>query len=137
MSLVVVDASVWVARLVPQDAFHIAVRDWLEVQRVHEVLFAAPGLLLVEVAGAVARRTGDHNLAKQSIATLQALPELRLVEMDRPLIQSAADLAAQHGLRGADACYVAVAANLKIPLATLDDDQRQRAASLVQTHTFL
>ena len=25
------DASLWVARLVPQDSFHSAVRDWMEV----------------------------------------------------------------------------------------------------------
>ena len=136
MSSVVMDASVWVARLVPQDAFHTAVRDWLDVQRAYETLLAAPGLLLAEVAGAVRRRTGDRDLAKQCIAVLQGLPEVRLVEMDRLLMQHAADLAAQHGLRGADACYVAVAASLNIPLATLDDDQRQRAASLVQIYSF-
>ena len=136
MSSVVMDASVWVARLVPQDAFHTAVRDWLDVQREYETLLAAPGLLLAEVAGAVARRTGDHELAKQCILVLQGLPEVRLVEMDRLLMQYAADLAAQYGLRGADACYVAVAANLDIPLATLDDDQRRRAESLVQIYSF-
>jgi predicted nucleic acid-binding protein len=133
----VVDASVWVARLVPQDAFHAVVRDWLEAQRARGTLLAAPGLLLVEVAGVVARRTGDHHLAKQSIIVLQGLPELRLVEMDRPLLHYAAELAAMHGLHGADACYVAVAASLNLPLATLDDDQRRRAASLVHIHSFI
>jgi predicted nucleic acid-binding protein len=136
MSLIVVDASVWVARLVPQDAFHPAVRDWMAAQRALETLMAAPGLLLAEVAGALARRTGDPDLARRSIAALQNLPELRLVEMDRTLIQHAAELAARQGLRGADACYVAVAADLDLPLATLDDDQRRRASPVVQIYSF-
>jgi predicted nucleic acid-binding protein len=136
MSLIVVDASVWVARLVPQDAFHPAVRDWMAAQRALETLMAAPGLLLAEVAGALARRTGDPELARRGIAALQNLPELRLVEMDRTLIQHAAELAARQGLRGADACYVAVAADLDLPLATLDDDQRRRASPVVQIYSF-
>lgn len=136
MSLVVVDASAWVARLVPQDVFHPAVRDWMETQRAQGTLLVAPGLLLAEVAGAVARRTGDTELAERTIAALQELPDLRLVEMSRALMQQAAELAARHGLRGADACYVAVAASLGLPLATLDDDQRQRATGLVDITSF-
>jgi predicted nucleic acid-binding protein len=136
MSLVVVDASAWVARLVPQDVFHPAVRNWMETQRAQGAQLVAPGLLLAEVAGAVARRTGDPVLAKRSIAALQELPDLRLVEMSRTLMQQAAELAARHGLRGADSCYVALAAGLSLPLATLDDDQRRRAAGLVDIVYF-
>ncbi len=46
--------------------------------------------------------------------------------------QRAADLAATLGLRGADAFYVAVAARLSVPLATLDIDQQGRAAKVVE-----
>ena len=127
MNYVVVDASIWVARLVPQDVFHEASKSWLAAQRADHVELVSPSLLLTEVAGAVARRTGDAELAKRAVEQLNALPGLRLVQMDDRLVQQAAQLAAELGLRGADALYVAVAFQLGIPLASLDDEQKQRA----------
>lgn len=131
MSFVVVDASVWVARLVPQDAFHPAVKTWMEIQRSEGVQLLSPALLLAEVAGAISRRTGDAELARRAVEHLESLPGLRLVEMDHALLHAAAHLAAEFGLRGADSTYVAVASRLDLPLATLDADQRTRASSRV------
>ena len=129
---VVVDASLWVARLVAGDTFHQVSRDWLEKQRMGGVQFLAPSLLLVEVAGAIARRTGEADLAKSAVSALDDLDGLRLVEMEADLVRRAAGLAANQGLRGADAIYVAVAERLAVPLATLDLDQQSRAANVVE-----
>jgi predicted nucleic acid-binding protein len=129
---VVVDASVWVARLVAGDIFHDTSRRWLEAKRTRGERFLAPSLLLAEVAGAIARPTGEADLARRAIAALQQLEDLRLVEMEAELVQRAAHLAASLGLRGADAFYVAVAAHLSLPLATLDTDQQGRAANVVE-----
>ncbi len=126
--MVVVDASVWVSRLVPQDIFHQPIRDWIAARRAENTLLVSPALLLVEVAGAIARRTADAALAQRALETLPRLPELRLIEMERSLVEAAGALAAQLGLRGADALYVATADYLKLPLCTLDEDQRRRAA---------
>jgi len=131
MNYIVVDASLWVARLVPQDASHLVVRAWMEAGRLAETEFLAPALLLAELAGAISRRTGDAGLAAQALEHLQHLPGLRLVEMDRPLLDEAAHLAAELGLRGADATYAAVASRLNLPLATLDADQSARAVQRV------
>ena len=131
MNYIVVDASLWVARLVPQDVFHAAVRAWMDSRRLAETEFLAPALLLAEVAGAVSRRTGNVVLALKAVEQLEYLPGLRLVEMDRPLLDEAAHLAAELGLRGADSTYVAVASRLNLPLATLDADQRERAAGRI------
>ena len=127
-SFVVVDASLWVARLVPQDTFHSPVRGWMAANLAAGTEMLAPSLLLAEVAGAISRRTGDASLAQRAIAHLENLPGLRLVEMDRTLLDESAQLAAELGLRGADSVYVAVASHLNIPLATLDSDQRERAS---------
>jgi predicted nucleic acid-binding protein len=128
---IVVDASVWVSRLVPQDVFHPAVKAWMEARRAAGVIFLSPAMLLPEVAGAVSRRTGEPLLAQAAIDSLSRLPGLRLVEMDQSLVQEAARLAADLGLRGADAFYVAVAARLNLALVTLDEDQKARAVELV------
>jgi len=131
MNPIIVDASLWVARLVPQDAFHEIVKTWMAAQRENGVIFLAPALLLAEVGGAIARRTNSPELGLLALASLNQLPGLQIVEMDAPLMGAAAQLAAELGLRGADSTYVAVAAQLDLALVTLDDDQRRRAAQRV------
>jgi predicted nucleic acid-binding protein len=131
MNPIVLDASLWVARLVPQDVFHEAVKTWMAVQLENGVIFLAPALLLAEVGGAISRRTNAPELGQQALENLNHLPGLQIVEMDAALMDQAAQLAAELGLRGADATYVAVAAHLDLALATLDDDQRRRAARQV------
>jgi predicted nucleic acid-binding protein len=132
VSFVVVDASIWVSRLVPQDEHHQRCQEWLQQQRAAGVTLVSPALLLPEVAGAIARRTGHSALAERALHSLRELPGLRLVEMNETLIQLAARLAAAHGLRGADSVYAAVAQHLNLPLATLDADQQARAEQVVR-----
>lgn len=47
----VVDASVWMSRLVPQDVYHGVSCRWLEVQAAAGDRLVAPVLLLTEVVG--------------------------------------------------------------------------------------
>ena len=132
---IVIDASVWVSRLVPNDMFHAPVKAWMEQGRSQGVVFLSPALLLPEVAGAISRRTGEPGLAHRAAETLAQLPGMRLVEMDQSLVLEAARLAADLGLRGADSLYVALAARLNIPLLTLDEDQKTRAESVIPVHS--
>lgn len=81
--------------------------------------------------GLRSRRTGDTALAERAVQNLQALPGLRLIEMNQTVIQTAAQLASSCGMRGADSVYAAVAHQLNIPLATLDADQRAKAGKTV------
>ena len=133
---VVVDASIWVARLIKQDALHTLSRTWLEDQRAAGTRFLAPALLLVEVAAAISRRTGEPELARRAVDALRNLPDLRLVEMDQAVVATATSIATDLGVRGADAFYIAIAQRLNLPLATLDVDQRRRAAGVVTTLSF-
>lgn len=135
-SFIVVDASIWVSRLVQKDVFHQIVKAWMEKQRSQGVIFLSPALLLPEVAGAISRRTGEPQLARNATDNLARLPGLRLIEMDQSLVQEAARLAADLGVRGADSMYVAVAARLNLPLLTLDEDQKTRADSMIRVHTL-
>src|SRR5512137_1807360 len=104
-AFLVTDASLWVARLVPQDAFHSAVSTWMEAHLTKGAEFVAPALLLAEVVGAISRRTGEPSLAAQAVERLEHLPGLQLVEMDSTMLKEAASLAAELGLRGADSVY--------------------------------
>lgn len=133
--MVVTDASIWVSRLVPQDAFHIASRDWLTAYTMEGGEIVVPALLEAEVTGAIARRIGDAQFALRAIETILRLPALRIVPVDKRLAHEASALAANLRLRGADAIYVAVALHLGIPLFTWDAEQRQRASAIVAVHT--
>ncbi len=128
---IVVDASVWVARLVPQDVFHMPVKEWMSARFENDDQFLAPSLLLAEIGGAISRRTKPA-LGLNAIEQLQNLPGLQLVDMERSLLQEAAQLAAELGLRGADSTYVALAVRLSLPLITLDIDQKARATKRVK-----
>lgn len=63
--------------------------------------FLAPSLLSAEIGGAISRCT-TPSLGLKAIEQVQSLPGLQLVEMEDLLLQEAAQLAAQLGLRGAE-----------------------------------
>ena len=128
---IVVDASVWVARLVSQDIFYEPVKEWMADRRAEDDQFLAPSLLLAEIGGAISRRTSP-SLGLKAIEQIENLPGLQLVEMENSLLREAAKLAAELGLRGADSTYVAVAVRLDLPLMTLDIDQKEKAAKRVE-----
>jgi len=74
VSASVVDASVWVSRLVSLDIHHTLSRQWLEEQIAGGGQLVSPVLLLSEVAGAISRRTGEPVLAWQAVESLLRLP---------------------------------------------------------------
>ena len=82
----VIDASVYVGRLHQNEPHHAACKGLLGAIQTRRIAVACPNLVWIEVAAAVRRGTGDPELAR-----------------------SAAELAGERGLRGADAVYVALA----------------------------
>lgn len=134
MSATVVDASVWVSRLVSLDTHHALSRQWLEHQMAEGGQLVSPVLLLSEVAGAISRRTGDRSLARQAVKHLLRLPALRIVPIDHSLGNDSAQLAADLGLRGPDAVYVAVAQRLNIHLFTWDQEQIEKTSKIIRAH---
>lgn len=133
--MVVVDASVWVSRLFAGDPFHAVSRRWVEESVRHGQVLTSPLILLPEVSGALARRTGKSEIGQRAMHTLLQLTALRLVPLHASLIRQTTDLAANLLLRGADALYVAVAWQLGVPLVTWDQEQLHRAKDLIPVWT--
>ena len=131
----VVDASVWVSRFWPDDAFHRASRDWLIKTTVAGNPIFAPSIMLAEVAGAIARRTGDRQLGYQIGQQILRMPTMQLINVDTSMGQLAAKIASEHKLRGADAIYVATAQRLDVALISWDHEQLARASSIITTTT--
>lgn len=128
--MTVVDASVWVSALSQREPNHEASRRWLAAESASGLTI--PALALAETAGAVARRTGSADDGRTAARMLRATPGLRLVSIDAEVGREAAEIAAEHRLRGADAVYVAVARLLALPLATLEREMLDRASAVVE-----
>lgn len=129
----VADASVFVAYYYPQDIFHATSRAWLQQHLGAGERIVAPLLILGEVAGALARQTGDPQIAHAAVQQIHALPGLDLVPLNEELADLAAQLAADLRLRGADACYVAVAVAQRLSLVTWDREQLERGSGVITT----
>ena len=131
----VVDASVWVSRFWPDDAFHTTSRNWIVAATQSGQPLIAPTIMLAEVSGAIARRTGDRQLGYQIVQRIRRLPTLQLVAVNDSLGQFGAQLASEYQLRGANALYVATASRLQLPLISWDREQIDRAGELISTGT--
>ena len=133
------DASVWVAKFWLRDPFHQEASDWIDNAVERRIELFAPLILLAEVAGAVSRRVGRVSAGLEAAAKIEKMVEANeviLMDVDRALANDSADIAARYRLRGADAIYVAVAHTVNSILITLDNEQRDRAAGLVETITI-
>jgi predicted nucleic acid-binding protein len=134
-AMVVMDASIWVSQLRPHDVNHDASRLWMERNIAADGLLVAPIFLLVEVAAAISRRTGEPTLARKAIEDLNSLDAIQFVPLDSVLIQAVIEVATDLQLRAGDATCVAVARQLNLPLVTWDEEQLQRGGSLLTTYT--
>jgi predicted nucleic acid-binding protein len=126
-----VDASVFLNAFNPYEAGYAESQRLLAQLQSQALPIIVPTLLLAEAAAAIARGRDDADLARAFAAALHRLPHLVWVPVDGTLAQQAADLAAQHRLRGSDAVYVAVALRFGSTLITLDREQRQRTAEAI------
>jgi predicted nucleic acid-binding protein len=132
-SLVVIDASAWVSRIMLQDSNHLAALSWIDRHLLNGGLLVAPILLVTETAATISRITGLSARGHLAAHGLYAMPEMSLVQIDQALVDEATDLASNLGLRGADAYYVAVAKTLGLSLVTFDKEQLSKASAVIET----
>ena len=129
--MIVVDASVWVGIAIIPDSFRVVSRAWFAAALRDDESFAGPSLVLAEVVSAVARKTGDVAKADAVLRRIDNTPNLTLLPVDVSLAREAARLAAELGLRGADATYVAVAHRLGCPLVTWDAEMVRKTRGTI------
>src|SRR5262245_30811975 len=126
-----IDASVFVNAFNPHEDGHAASLQILAAIQQRGDPVIVPTLLIPEIAAAVARATNHNAGALQFAAATAALPHLTLVSLTTAVARQAADLAATHRLRGADAVYLAVARRYGTAIVSRDDEQRTRGAAVV------
>jgi predicted nucleic acid-binding protein len=133
--VIVVDASVWVAAFLAQDAHHNQSARLLRRMVTDDMQVSSPTLALVEVAGALARRTGSQPLAESAIRYLQRQSWLTLSPLSVAFSEAVARVAITCSLRGTDAVYVALARQEGAPLIVLDDEMLKRSAPAILAMT--
>lgn len=101
-----IDASVWVAIADPQDRFHGAAHGI--VTEVAKPL-AALDLTLYEVANAMGPKKGRPREGQVLLKLIEKRCRDNLLAADPDLLESALEIAAEHGLTAYDAAYVAAA----------------------------
>jgi predicted nucleic acid-binding protein len=89
--VIVADAAFWVAAFLAQDAHHDQCARLLRRMVIDAIPVSSPTLALVEVAGALVRRTGSQPLAESAIRYLnESKPAIEQVLRVHPI-----DLASQ------------------------------------------
>jgi predicted nucleic acid-binding protein len=129
------DTSVYVRAADPNDPDQATCQALIDALDDQAVPIIVPRLLLAELAGALRRLTRDPIRARLAVDTLRSTPHIQLIRLDDALLDTAAEIAADYALRGADATYVAVARRHNCTLVSLDREQRERAAAIVTTRT--
>ena len=128
-----IDNSVWINAESPAETGHAQSRAFIDRVIRTSVPVVVPTLLRAEVAGVISRIRADPGLAVRYSGRLAALPFIRWIGLDPPLADRAAALAANQGLRGADAVYAAVALEYGCTLVSLDKEHLTRLTSVVTT----
>ena len=130
-----VDASVWVNAFDQREQGHAISRQLLDLLSAQALPIVVPNLVLAEVAGAISRTRHDPVPARTFATALNQLPNVTVRVLDEALAQEALVLAAQYGLRGADAVYAAVAVAAGCILITLDNEHLTRLVDVMRVCT--
>jgi predicted nucleic acid-binding protein len=129
--IVVVDASVWVSALRPQDAAYDISDTWIANWTEQNGTIYVPSLFLSEVGGAVSRRSQSPALGVLAIEEILRDASIHVMPVTVELARLAGLRAAELFIRGADAIYVALAEQNRVPLITWDREQLSRASALI------
>jgi predicted nucleic acid-binding protein len=121
-----------VAALRRQEKDHLSALELLRKIKDQEHIAIEPYTVLVEVTAAIRRRTGSKELATRVKNDLIELGSFRFVDLDTFSSSSAAEIAADIGVRGMDAIVIQVAKEFGIPLVTLDVEIIEKAKGIVE-----
>jgi predicted nucleic acid-binding protein len=131
----IVDASVWVNGFDQKENGHEISQRFLKLLGEQMIAVTVPTLVLAVVAAAISRSRQQPVQAAAFAIAMSKLPNLTFRSLDMALADQALRLAAQYGLRGADAVYAAVALETGYTLVSLDNEHLTRLQDVVTVQT--
>ena len=132
--MTVIDASVYITLMNEDEPSFTTSWQWLLTVQNNRERLAAPVIMMTEAAAAISRGKGDVVHARQVIRRLQQSRLIEFWPVSFELAERAAEIAAEHRIRGCDAIYVALAEQLGTGLVSLDQQQIERATAVIPTH---
>ncbi len=130
-----INASVFVNAFNSHERGHAESLQFLVTTHERGDPIIVPSLLVAEVASAVARASDDTAAALEYTDAIAALPHLTLEGLTAAMARQAAELAASHRVRGADAVYLAVARRYATTLVSRDSEQLARGSGVAVCQT--
>lgn len=129
--MAIVDASVTSSAVIRKDVNHRTAVSWFARALHAQERLSAPALMLAELGSAVARATGSRREADLAVTAYMGPGLVRCMPDSLVLCARAGRIAAEYGIKGCDAVYVALAEQLGEPLVTFDQEQLNRASALI------
>lgn len=134
MSNYVLDASVAVAAVRPNEPSHQAARARLAALLTGADAIVVPAIFDVEVTSALVRGHASSSAAQRYLEL--DLGAREIVTIGPRAARAISGVAARTRLRAADAAYVWVASSRGLPLVTLDQEIAQRVGTLCQVEAL-
>lgn len=131
----VVDASVFVAASRMAEEQYASSEEFLSTVAVLNHPLRCPSLVLPECAAAIMRATGNASAASEIVQQITAALSVDFVPLDGLAANSAVEAAIRCRTRGADSCYIALAAQSGAILITWDREMLERGSAIVQAMT--
>ena len=130
--MAVIDASVWIAWFKKDDKFLEQAEQIIQSVSSNQERVCIPAIAFTEVAGVIKRITKDSDAAWESVLFMKDL-EPEVVTNFEQLEPIATEIAVNHSLKGADACYLAVATMTRSTLYTFDKQQQEAFDTISKT----
>lgn len=133
--MIVIDASVWVSSLRPDEDHHRVSLEWVVGWTSSYRLLSVPAHFPAEITGALGRQRVDRHYTLKVLSEILSAPPFTIHPIAVALGERAAHVALATGIRGSDAIYVALSEQLTVPLVTWDREQLERAGQIVEVLT--
>jgi predicted nucleic acid-binding protein len=130
--MTVVDASVITSLFNVADVNHQLARTWYERARSTSESLQAPAVLLSEVAAAFGRSINNPMGGLSLTNEIIDHKLIGILPVTVAMARLAAEIAATASIKGCDAIYVALAAQLNQVLVTFDDEQLERGSRVAR-----
>ena len=130
MTVLVVDASVWVAAAESNDRFWGKSRDFLTAATKSDITVAVPAYAELEVACALARRLRDSRAGRHLCEEVLQIFAARVHNTDTGALRSAVAIGTAQFLRAGDAIYAALADRDGALLISWDRELVSRAGAI-------
>ena len=130
--MVVIDASVWIARFKTDDHFHEQAKRIIQSLIANQETISIPAITFTEVAGAIKRTTKNENTARKSVLNMKDMEPEVFIDFGK-LEPLATEIAINHSIKGADAYYLAVTKITRSNLYTFDKQQQEAFDTISKT----